>query len=135
PELTKLRSETGRPHWIVLDEAHHCLPAKWEPAPVTLPQGLPSCIAVTVHPDEVAGDFLKLVSTVIGIGEGAFAAVRRFCEASGMTFPGFPAQSLAADQISVLHAGVMEIVARVNPKQKRQRHVRKYALGELGEDK
>src|SRR5205085_1269544 len=26
PEIAKLRSQTGRPHWIVLDEAHHCLP-------------------------------------------------------------------------------------------------------------
>src|SRR5215470_10274383 len=29
PEIAKLRSDTGRPHWIVFDEAHHCLPAKW----------------------------------------------------------------------------------------------------------
>ena len=42
PDLAKLRGETGRPHWIVLDEVHHCLPAKWDPAPVTLPRELPA---------------------------------------------------------------------------------------------
>ena len=52
PEIAKLRSETGRPHWIVLDETHHCLPAEWDPAPVTLPKELPAVIAVTVHPEE-----------------------------------------------------------------------------------
>ena len=57
PDLAKLRAETGRPHWIVLDEVHHCLPARWDPAPVTLPRELPAVIAVTVHPEEVAGDF------------------------------------------------------------------------------
>jgi hypothetical protein len=30
PELTQLRSARGRPHWIVIDEAHHCLPAESE---------------------------------------------------------------------------------------------------------
>jgi hypothetical protein len=59
PEIAKLRSETGRPHWVVLDEAHHCLPAKWDPAPVTLPKELPATIAVTVHPDEVAPHFVS----------------------------------------------------------------------------
>jgi HAD superfamily hydrolase (TIGR01484 family) len=53
PEIAKLRSETGRPHWLVLDEAHHCLPAEWDPAPITLPSEFPAAIAVTVHPEEL----------------------------------------------------------------------------------
>ena len=83
PELSKLRIETGRPHWIVLDEAHHCLPANWDPAPVSLPQELPAAIAVTVHPEEVAADFLKLVTTVVGVGDQADAMIEKFCEARG----------------------------------------------------
>ena len=27
PSLQSMRTRTGRPHWIVLDEAHHMLPA------------------------------------------------------------------------------------------------------------
>jgi hypothetical protein len=46
-------------------------PPKGDPAPITLPQELPATIAVTVHPDEVAKDFLELVSTVVGVGDGA----------------------------------------------------------------
>ena len=79
PELSKLRIETGRPHWIVLDEAHHCLPANWDPAPVSLPQELPATIAVTVHPEQVAPDFLRLVSTVVGVGDQAEEMIQRFC--------------------------------------------------------
>ena len=29
PSLQAMRTRTGRPHWIVLDEAHHVLPADW----------------------------------------------------------------------------------------------------------
>ncbi|MBZ5612289.1 MAG: DUF87 domain-containing protein, partial [Acidobacteriia bacterium] len=29
PRLSAMRSRTGRPHWLVLDEAHHMLPDTW----------------------------------------------------------------------------------------------------------
>ena len=51
----------------MLDEAHHCLPAKWDPAPVTLPKELPAAIAITVHPEEISRDFLEAVSMVVGV--------------------------------------------------------------------
>lgn len=135
PELAKLRAETGRPHWIVLDEVHHCLPANWDPAPATLPRELPAAIAVTVHPEEVSADFLALVSTVVGVGEGASSAIEKFCNATGRD---------GVDSIALLEAGAVIILrgeggpllatAR-RPKNKQKRHVRKYAEGELGEDK
>src|SRR5437763_1584653 len=31
PRLEQLRVATGRPHWLLLDEAHHMLPASWGP--------------------------------------------------------------------------------------------------------
>jgi Helicase HerA, central domain len=65
PELGKLCSQTGRPHWIIFDEVHHCLPAKRDPAPLSLPRELPAMIAATVHPEEVATDFLALVFVAI----------------------------------------------------------------------
>ena len=87
PEIAKLRSETGRPHWIVLDEAHHCLPAEWDPAPITLPKEFPAAIAVTVHPEALAPHFLELVSTVVGVGDGSLAAIEKFCKATGRPMP------------------------------------------------
>jgi HAD superfamily hydrolase (TIGR01484 family) len=40
PRLQELRVQTGRPHWIVVDEVHHLLPSAWAPASQTLPQEL-----------------------------------------------------------------------------------------------
>jgi hypothetical protein len=134
PELSKLRIETGRPHWIVLDEAHHCLPAKWDPAPVSLPQELPAAIAVTVHPDEVAPDFLKLVSTVVGIGDQAEDVIEKFCAARGERCPTFPARSAEHGLIWTSEGGAQTIALR-QPETRQKRHIRKYAEGELGEDK
>ncbi len=135
PELAKMRAVSGRPHWLVFDEVHHCLPAKWHPAPVTLPRELPAVVAVTVHPEEVAPDFLALVSTVIGVGEGAWGAITSFCEATGRTSP----KAIAAPkegQVVVLDSeDRVDLVTARKPKEKQKRHVRKYAEGELGEDK
>jgi HAD superfamily hydrolase (TIGR01484 family) len=134
PEIAKMRAETGRPHWLVFDEVHHCLPAKWHPAPLTLPQELPASIAVTVHPEEVAPDFLELVSTVIGVGDGASQPIAKFCEATGRPKPKVD-QAPQAGQVLVLRGDRVELVNAVKPRDKQTRHVRKYAEGELGEDK
>ncbi len=135
PELAKLRTETGRPHWIVLDEAHHCLPAKWDPAPVTLPRELPAVIAVTVHPEQVVQDFLELVSTVVGVGDGASAAIESYCKVRGLEQV-TGAKSPERGEVLLLRGNdQLRVVAVRRPKDKQQRHVRKYAEGELGEDK
>ena len=132
PEIAKLRSETGRPHWIVLDEAHHCLPAKWDPAPVTLPTELPAVIAVTVHPDEIAREFLDLISTVICVGDAAFASVEKFCNAVARPVPARPSQ-LEENQVLRMRDGLLEGITAVKPKERQKRHARKYAEGQLGE--
>jgi len=135
PELAKMRAVSGRPHWLVFDEVHHCLPAKWHPAPTTLPRELPAAIAVTVHPEEVAPEFLSLVSTVIGVGDGASRAIEKFCEVTGRKSPSMEV-TLQTDQVIVYGSeDQAELVAARKPKEKQKRHIRKYAEGELGEDK
>jgi hypothetical protein len=135
PSLTKLRVETGRPHWIVLDEAHYCLPSNWDPAPITLPQELSAVIAVTVHPEQVGAEFLATVSTVLAVGEGAQDAIGRFCQSIGQETPEM--QSVAAGQALLFdRLGCdVQVINPVEPREKHKRHLRKYATGRLGEDK
>jgi len=49
PELLALRERTGRPHFVVVDEAHHMLPATWDPGATALPGGLKGFLFVTVR--------------------------------------------------------------------------------------
>jgi GTP-binding protein EngB required for normal cell division len=119
--------------WI--DEAHHCLPAKWDPAPITLPQELPAAIAVTVHPEAVAPDFLKLVSTVIGVGDGSRAAIEAFCTATGRSSPTAAGESQPGEAHILTPVGTVDAITPVKPKEKQKRHARKYAEGDLGEDR
>ena len=87
PELSHLRTKTGRPHWIIIDEAHHLLPAEWDPAPLSLPRELPGVILVTVHPDQLSKELLGSIETLIGVGNEPQKAAAQFCEAAELPTP------------------------------------------------
>jgi hydroxymethylpyrimidine pyrophosphatase-like HAD family hydrolase len=134
PSLRTLRTRTGRPHWIVLDEAHHLLPIEWGHLPEALPHQLGETILVTVHPDHLPPLILSLVDVVIAVGPSPEKTLRDFCNASGHEFlwseglsykPGWAVLwSLRTDQPPVS----MRIIP---PAADRVRHRRKYAEGDL----
>jgi hypothetical protein len=86
PSLQAMRTRTGRPHWIILDEAHHMLPAEWAHVGRALPQRLGETVLVTVHPDHVAPAVLALVDAIIAVGPAPQKTIQRFAEAIGKTF-------------------------------------------------
>jgi hypothetical protein len=50
PALSRLRVETARPHWLVIDEAHHLLPSTWNGASLILPQEFAGTMLITSSP-------------------------------------------------------------------------------------
>lgn len=85
--LLELRVQTGRPHWMVLDEAHHLLPASWHPTRQFLPQDWTGMLLITVHPDQVAPAVLSLMHLVIAIGETPAATLHAFSTGLGQHPP------------------------------------------------
>src|SRR5262249_21154721 len=78
PHFQELRGRTGRPHWLVVDEAHHLLPTTWQPAPQTPPRELDQLILITVHPREVSPAILSSVDTVIAVGRAPEQTLAQF---------------------------------------------------------
>jgi HAD superfamily hydrolase (TIGR01484 family) len=138
--IQELRSKTGRPHWIILDEVHHLLPAALDSAALTMPQELGSAALVTVHPDHVSQAILKTINGIVAVGPDPRGVVAQFNTGAGTRLkvnqPGLDggegekvvvwlfAEAPTPQQISIKPA-----------KQELRRHKRKYAAGELGEDK
>ena len=83
PRLQELRARTGRPHWLIIDEAHHLMPRSWEPAPLAIPQVLDQVLLVTVHPDEVAPAVLAGINIVLAVGQSAQDTLVRYTKALG----------------------------------------------------
>jgi hydroxymethylpyrimidine pyrophosphatase-like HAD family hydrolase len=138
PRLSDLRTRTGRPHWLVIDEAHHLLPESWEPAR-DLPLRPHGTVYVTVHPERVASAVLETINTVIAVGEVPARTLRELCLVRELPVPSMipDDHKLPTGQALWWRVGDPEaVVVHVEPtKIERTRHSRKYMEGNLGPDR
>jgi hypothetical protein len=131
--IQELRGRSGRPHWLIIDEAHHVLPASWDAA--ALPQSLDRAMLVTLHPNHLARVALTSTDLIITVGESAQSTIGDFAGARGVAPPTLP-EKIAAEELVAWTVGeAVAIPFRVIPSRaEHRRHRRKYAQGQLGED-
>ena len=79
PDLSALRAKTGRPHWLIIDEAHHLMPAARDSASLALSDDRSGMIMITVHPDSVSPDALKEITAVAALGPKARDVIATVC--------------------------------------------------------
>src|SRR5204862_7225951 len=129
PRLSNRRTKTGRPHWLLIDEAHHLLPAARRDIAESLPNQIPATIFITVHPDAVALDALKTVDCVLTLGKDAAKVIATFCTSIGLPIPEVPMLPNGDEVLIWLRDGGAPPfpVKALRPGQKRKRHTRKYA--------
>lgn len=137
PVLAEMRVSTGRPHWMIVDEAHHLMPANWAPGEnfQFRPHG---SIYLTVHPGSVSPRVLETIDTLVVFGQDPDEAVKDFCEARGVGKP-------KATKVAKLETGTavcwkvgdkhVHIIKTEKPKTERTRHSRKYIEGNLGQSR
>ena len=144
PRLQELRTRTGRPHWVVIDEAHHMLPAELDAASLNISASIGSVALITVHPKSVSRAMLDTVNTVIAIGPDPRTVIEEVNEGSGKDWfePAKDGAKLAGEMRSgdllVWQLPESNQPIRVHleaAKAELRRHKRKYAEGELGEDR
>ena len=87
PRLAELRARSGRPHWVVVDETHHLLPAG-DASDELLPLGdAESVLHITERPNLVTREVLRETSLFIALGASAQALLDEFCQVSGREGP------------------------------------------------
>lgn len=136
--IMELRARTGRPHWIVIDETHHLLPASWAPALLTVPKELQGFLLITVHPDQVSPAVLSSVDLIIAIGSTPQETIRTFSATLSERTPSVPSISLEpGEAIGWWRRPKSEPFwfRSIPPRMERRRHLRKYAEGELPPDR
>jgi hypothetical protein len=96
---------------------------------------LPGTVLITVHPETVAPEVLKLVSVVIALGPQADEVVDMFCKAIETASP--PDIPTPPDDRILFWRPTSDRAPRLvkadKPRQSRKRHTRKYAEGQLDE--
>jgi hydroxymethylpyrimidine pyrophosphatase-like HAD family hydrolase len=126
PRLQETRSKTGRPHWIMIDEAHHLFPASWQPAPLTLPRDLGGLLMITVHPEKVSPAMLEAVDMVLAVGDSPEQTLKPFGKV--------PKVRLEHGEVLAWANGKAEPLKLVPGKAQLRRHRRKYAAGDLADE-
>jgi hypothetical protein len=135
--LLQLRLRSGRPHWIVVDEAHHMLAPSAPAHASELSKHFDGLVFVTVHPDQLAPAAVTTVKLVMAVGEAPQERVQMFARHIGHPPPRLPEAGASPHSALVwnVDSSVAAFVPRPEPQGERRRHIRKYAEGQLGEDK
>src|SRR3984957_11164043 len=131
--IANLRAKIGRPHWVLMDEAHHLLPAERDVSATASLESLPPVILVTVDPATLAVDALRRVDDIFAVGDKAAEAIANLARA-----PEPPRAPPSKGEAIFWRRGAgdrAQIMKPHAPAEKAERHVRKYAEGALGEDK
>src|SRR5690606_22349083 len=137
-DLQDFRARTGRPHWIVLDETHHLMPAEWD---IPFPSFTPSphsLLMITVHPEQMAADALTAIDCVVVIGKSPGERLEAFTNSVGESLPSFEDHHIQPGEAIFWkrYGGALPVRFRIHPnRSERRRHRRKYAEGELGPDR
>lgn len=138
PRLQEQRAKCGRPHWIVVDEAHHLLPATWEAAEVVLPKEIANLVLITMEPDHIAKPGLTSIPMIVAVGAEPQDTLSAFARATGVAPQDAGQQELPKGKALAWWKDGREVPVRfeVAPsKTDPVRHRRKYAEAELTPDR
>lgn len=143
-KVAELRTRSGRPHWLIADEAHHLLPSGWQPKEPALAE-LEGLLLVTVHPEELAASIVQGVDLAVVVGQAAEQTIAAIAEVVDRPAP--PIDGAPADRegfgwfVRRGRRGPRDVPGEIvrfqtaRPTGDKQRHRRKYAEGELSDVK
>ena len=135
PALLDLRNRYGHPHWLLLDEAHHLVPATGV-APEWLPHDLNNFVLTSTSPHAISPSILAKVGMLMTIGKDPAYPFEQFCRLLNLPVPqGIP--SLGEHELCVWDRDSGHPPYKVHfrlPRQLQQRHKKKYAQGDMGDN-
>jgi hydroxymethylpyrimidine pyrophosphatase-like HAD family hydrolase/energy-coupling factor transporter ATP-binding protein EcfA2 len=132
-----VRSSIGRPHWLIIDEAHHVLPAEGSPAVDFVRPGAEGLALITLDAAELAPSVRPLPNVVASTELSAFhAGVRTVLAARAARNGALPVDGPSLERgeaaLAWLEPDPRAVRFRVTRRRvHHRRHVRKYTEGEL----
>jgi HAD superfamily hydrolase (TIGR01484 family) len=134
PPLLDLKAATGRPHWLIVDEAHHFVPRHGGPALDGLAPRLPGTVFISPDPKWLAVDVLRQADALLAFGGAASGIVLAFVKEAGLAQPSIPRrgpdEALYWARSLPGRCRALKVQAA---RQSHNRHKGKYAAGDVGE--
>jgi hydroxymethylpyrimidine pyrophosphatase-like HAD family hydrolase len=138
PRLVELRARTGRPHWILVAEAHHLLPRDGAAAKSLLAAERRGFIYVTAHPESVAPAVLSSADVALAMGAETGATLGKVATAAGVAAPAVDGVRIEAGEALMWVRSRREAPFRIRvaPSEvESRRERRKRVAGELPPDR
>jgi HAD superfamily hydrolase (TIGR01484 family) len=134
--LMDLRKNTGHPHFIIMDEAHHLVPAATADSFFNFPEDFKNFMVITTNPGLISPAFLQRVNIAIIMGELPDRSMAEF--ASLITAPMEIPENIRLQKGEALvwrkdQERIFPIRSEM-PVTLLHRHKRKYANGDMGPD-
>jgi hypothetical protein len=132
--LLENRTRTGRPHWIVVDEAHYPLPAKWAPGEQLHVSELGGLMLITAFPERLPTFLLESIDLVVAIGDDPAKTLGNVCQVLQVPPPEVspPADMRAHRALAWWrNRRPPEWIHRLEPKGEHQRHKHGYLDGDM----
>lgn len=130
--VQRLRTETGAPHWVIIDEAHHVFPPRGGPAQEMFDFEWTGVCLITNEPESVAPQVLGVAGHVFSTSVEAVTERLRLLPPDGVP-GGAPLETGEALSITLADGVAVRVerfrVARRETSHKR--HVKKYSTGKL----
>lgn len=131
-----LRARTGRPHWLLIDEAHQVLPSEHAGTWCHLEGDIPAAILITAFPPSLPHEVLETVSSVLILGEKPAEVLATVSQALRLPVPGDIPQTRNGEALLwSVATGRVEAMRPVTPAQTHRRHAGKYAAGDVGAER
>jgi hypothetical protein len=134
PNLQAMRTRTGRPHWIILDEAHHMMPPEWVHLRTIMPKTMGEVLLVTVHPWHLSPSILSMVDVVAAVGASPQETLQGVAAATGrsLQWPQGLSNRKGRAVLWYPDGDAPPFSIRVERgRTERIRHHRKYAVGDM----
>lgn len=133
PFIQDLRRVSGRPYWLIVDEAHYMLPhcAIWPPGFL----GNMGAIIVALDFDQVCPAVLEGVNVLVTLGSTARELVEQFAKRIERRCPEFPEHSPGPEYAclwDLRNDKQVVVLDQLRPAQKHHRHSGKYVAGDVG---
>jgi hydroxymethylpyrimidine pyrophosphatase-like HAD family hydrolase len=140
PRILEVKARTGRPHWLVVDEAHHLMPVGPDAAGLSAQLPDRGTMYITVHAGAVEPAALAHIGKLLVIGGHPAKTIHDFCAAVDSPKPVCP--DVSDDRVPSGHAMFWRrddkdavLIKTKSPRTERKRHSRKYAEGNLGAER
>jgi len=135
--LMQLRTRTGRPHWIIVDEAHYAIPKDSAVAKTWGQKEIQNMIFITAYHDAISSEVLKNADWIISIAPDPTLAITDCCELMGAISPRFnPPQDVVDNLALAWHSREKNLrwFIPAEPKSDRKRHQHSHFEGEMDEE-